>query len=120
MSVDSREILEILSRSDSESHPRLLQFLACRLGFTDNCSNSHPCQDDSIPESYVKSVESLEKFLSNNFDNREDWLHGWWSLYVLPEFVTVLFECTLTADVGAFVIHMTFKICYRYHSILGW
>ena len=104
MSTDSREILETLSKSDPELHPRLLQLLACRLGFKNSCSRNILSHDDSIPGSYIRSIESLERFLSENFDDRVDWFYRWWCPNILPEFVGVLFECTRIVCVGLLYI----------------
>lgn len=118
MSLDCRNILGTLSKSNPELHPRLLQLLACRLGFKDNCSRNVSCQDDSIPGSYIISLNCLENFLSSNFDSREDWIYEWWCPNVLPEFVAVLFECTLIADADAFVTNNSLIFC-RCHAVLG-
>lgn len=92
MSTYSREILETLSHSDPESHPRLLTVLAVRLGFID-VPSQYNLDTSSISKSFLHSVESLERFLSENFENRVDWLSRWWCPNVLTEFVGVLFEC---------------------------
>ena len=92
MSTYSREILETLSHSDPESHPRLLTVLAVRLGFID-APSQYNLDTSSISKSFLHSVESLERFLSEKFENRVDWLSRWWCPNVLTEFVGVLFEC---------------------------
>lgn len=102
MNTHGRDILETLSRSGAELHPRLLEFLALRLEFVDSFSGSH-VDPTSIPQSYIESVDSLKDFLSEDYDDRSDWLTRWWCPYMLPDFVGVLFECTFISQSYVYV-----------------